>query len=197
MPRSRRLGWLLWTATLCRNCTHSPSLCFKFLTHFLLIARLLPFLWHHLRTVFIENSLFIHNSITTLSSSFWRMLQYAFYLFFSLPLFPIFLLQLPTTTWTTYRNWVSSTCTVCHSTTLFVKSLFPDAKPSNSFQSIMGLGNLPAGINPRDCMGKRRNYCKFQTGCPNTQYWNSNWPITFDKNGRLPNVIRQPNWDLL
>ena len=32
VPKSRRLGRLLWNAVLRRNCTHPPSLCFKFLT---------------------------------------------------------------------------------------------------------------------------------------------------------------------
>ena len=51
----------------CANCTRLPLLYFKFLTYYYsLVAGLLPFLWRHIRTVFIENFLFIHNSIATL-----------------------------------------------------------------------------------------------------------------------------------
>ena len=57
-------------AILCRNCTRLPSLCFKFWTYFSLVAGLLPFLWRHIRTVFIEDVLFIHNYVTTLKKFF-------------------------------------------------------------------------------------------------------------------------------
>ena len=67
MPKSCRLGQLLWNAVLHRNCTRPPSLCFKFLNYFSLVAGLLPFLWRHIRNVFIEDFLFIRNYVATLN----------------------------------------------------------------------------------------------------------------------------------
>jgi len=45
------LEQLLWNTVLCRNCTCWSSLCFKFLTYFSLVAGLLSFWWHHMRTI--------------------------------------------------------------------------------------------------------------------------------------------------
>ena len=60
------LGWLLWNAVLRRNCTCPPSFCFKIFNYFSLVAGLLPFLWRHIRAVFIEDFLFIRNYVATL-----------------------------------------------------------------------------------------------------------------------------------
>ena len=68
MCQSHHLGQLLWNAILRRNCTGPPLLSFKIWTYFLYVARLLLFLWCHIHTVFIENFLFIHNSVATLAS---------------------------------------------------------------------------------------------------------------------------------
>ena len=70
MPKSRRLGRLLWNAVLHRNCTRPPSLGFKFFNYFALVAGLLPFLWRHIRTVFIEDFLFIRNYVATLTHGY-------------------------------------------------------------------------------------------------------------------------------